>query len=137
GTGMRAKSSQHACVQPAAVTIEQLQQLIVRQTAFTRAYGFLVTAASDGACSLSVPYLPHFERPGGIVSGQVFMLAADVAMWLAVKTLRGLDDPSVTGHMTTDFVQSVRAEPFTCKATVRKLGRRTAFGTAECLSLNG
>jgi len=96
-----------------------------------------VTAASDGACTLNVPYLPQFERPGGIVSGQVFMLAADVAMWLAIKTLRGLDDPSVTGHMTTDFLQSVRGEAFTCKATVRKFGRRTAFGTAECLSLNG
>jgi acyl-coenzyme A thioesterase PaaI-like protein len=96
-----------------------------------------VTAASDGSCTLNVPYLPHFERPGGIVSGQVFMLAADVAMWLAIKTRRGLNDPSVTGHMTTDFLHSVRGEAFSCKAIVRKLGRRTAFGTAECLSLNG
>ena len=119
------------------VTIEQLQQLIGRDSAFTRAYGLVVTAASDGSCTLSVPYHPHFDRPGGIVSGQVFMIAADVAMWLAIKTLRGLDDPSVTGHMTTDFLESVSGQGFTCKATVRKLGRRTAFGTAECISLNG
>ena len=119
------------------VTIEQLQQLIDHDSAFTRAYGLVVTAASDGSCALSVPYHPNFDRPGGIVSGQVFMIAADVAMWLAIKTLRGIDDPSVTGHMSTDFLRSARGEAFTCKATVRQLGRRTAFGTAECLSLNG
>ena len=119
------------------VTIEQLQQLIDHGSAFTRAYGLVVTAAIDGSCTLSVPYHPNFDRPGGIVSGQVFMIAADVAMWLAIKTLRGIDDPSVTGHMTTDFLQSARGEAFKCVATVRKLGPRTAFGTAECLSLNG
>jgi acyl-coenzyme A thioesterase PaaI-like protein len=119
------------------VTIEQLQQLIDHDSAFTRAYGFVVKAANDGSCTLAVPYHPNFDRPGGIVSGQVFMIAADVAMWLAIKTLRGIDDPSVTGHMTTDFLQSVRGEAFTCQAMVRKLGQRTAFGTAECLSLNG
>ena len=119
------------------VTIEQLQQLIDRHSAFTRAFSFVVKAASEGSCTLAVPYDPKFDRPGGIVSGQVFMIAADVAMWLAIKTLRGIDDPSVTGHMTTDFLQSARGEAFTCQAMVRKLGQRTAFGTAECLSLNG
>jgi acyl-coenzyme A thioesterase PaaI-like protein len=120
-----------------AVTIEQLQQLIDRDSAFTRAYRFVVAAAGDGSCTLSVPYLPEFDRPDGIVSGQVFMMAADVAMWLAIKTLRGIDDPSVTSHMATDFLQSTRREGFTCQATVRKAGRRTTFGTAECVSLSG
>jgi acyl-coenzyme A thioesterase PaaI-like protein len=119
------------------VTIEQLQQLIDRDSAFTRPYGLVVTAASEGSCTLSVPYHPNFDRPGGIVSGQVFMIAADVAMWLAIKTLRGIDDPSVTGHMSTDFLQRARGEAFTCQAMVKKLGLRTAFGTAECISLNG
>lgn len=118
-------------------TIEQLQQLIDRDSAFTRAYRFVVTAASDGSCTLAVPYLPDFDRPDGIVSGQVFMMAADVAMWLAIKTLRGIDDPSVTSHMATDFLRSARREGFTCQATVRKVGRRSTFGTAECASMSG
>lgn len=33
-----------------------------------------------------------FERPGGMVSGHVYMAAADVAMWLAIKTRPGLAD---------------------------------------------
>jgi uncharacterized protein (TIGR00369 family) len=119
------------------VTIEQLQQLIAHESAFTKSYGFVVTEIGEGTCTLTVPYLPHFERPGGIASGQVFMTAADVAMWLAIKTLRGLDDPSVTSDMQTHFIEPARREPFTCKATVLKLAPRTAFGTAECISANG
>jgi len=119
------------------VTIEQLQRLLSDDTAFTKAYAFVVAAIAPGSCTLEVPHLPHFERPGGIVSGQVYMTAADVAMWLAIKTLRGLDDPSVTSQMQTHFLRSVSREGFTCKAVVRSLGRRTAFGAAECLSLEG
>jgi uncharacterized protein (TIGR00369 family) len=119
------------------VTIEQLQQIITHESAFTKAYEFTVVAAGEGSCTLAVPHLAHFERPGGIASGQVYMTAADVAMWLAIKTLRGIDDPSVTSEMATHFVEPARREPFTCKATVLKLGRRTAFGTAECVSGGG
>lgn len=119
------------------VTIDQLQQLIAHESAFTRAYGFTVTQASDGSCTIDVPYLPHFERPGGIVSGQVLMTAADVAMWLAIKTKRGLEDPSVTTQMQTYFLDSARREPFRCTATIVKLGRTSAFGTAECKTVDG
>ncbi len=122
---------------PLPVTVEQLQDLLSHDTAFTKAYSFVVAAIAPGSCTLQVPHLPHFERPGGIVSGQVFMTAADVAMWLAIKTLRGLDDPSVTSHMQTEFLRSARGEGFSCKAVVLSLGRRTVFGTAECLSASG
>jgi acyl-coenzyme A thioesterase PaaI-like protein len=119
------------------VTIEQLQQLIAHESAFTKSYGFVVTEAIAGSCTLRVPHLPHFERPGGIVSGQVYMTAADVAMWLAIKTLRGIDDPSVTTQMQTYFLESAKSESFTCRAVVVKLGRSTAYGTADCVSAGG
>ena len=117
------------------VTVEQLQQLL--ESPFTRPFGFVVTTVSAGSCTLAVPYRPHFDRPDGIVSGQVYMTAADVAMWLAIKTLRGIDDPSVTTQMQTHFLKGLRGESFSCKAVVLKLGRRTAFGTAECTSASG
>ena len=119
-----------------AVTEAELRRLL-EEVAFTRSYGFRLQAIGDGRCTLEVPFRAAFERPGGIVSGQVFMAAADVAMWLAIKTVRGIDDPSVTTHMQTHFLQSARQEAFTCTAVVRKLGRRTAFGTAECMSAGG
>ena len=118
------------------VTVEALQNLIAHESAFTKSYGFVVKSAGAGSCSLAVPHLPHLERPGGIMSGQVMMTAADVAMWLAIKTLRGIDDPSVTSHMETQFLQGVR-EAFICHAEVLKSGRRTTFGIARCVSETG
>jgi len=122
---------------PPRVTAEELQRLIAHDSAFTKGYGFVVTSVDAGSCTLTVPYVAQFDRPGEIVSGQVLITAADVAMWLAIKTVRGIDDPSVTTDMQTHFLQSARREAFICTAVVRKLGRRTAFGTAECMSAGG
>ena len=119
------------------VDVESLQRLISHEGAFTRQYEFVVKAAGDGSCTLAVPHLPHLERPGGIASGQVYTTAADVAMWLAIKTLRGLDDTSVTTHMQTEFLKAARAEGFVCTAKVLKLGKRKTFGIAECVSTKG
>jgi acyl-coenzyme A thioesterase PaaI-like protein len=119
------------------VTIEELQNLIGHESAFTKSYGLVVKSATDGTCSLAVPHLPHFERPGGIVSGQVLMTAADVAMWLAIKTLRGIDDPSVTSQMETHFLRSARREGFVCTAEVLKCGSRSAFGIARSVTETG
>src|SRR5712691_11036291 len=93
-----------------AVTVEELQALLSHENAFTRPFGFRVESVEDGICTLDVPFQPAWERPGGIVSGIVFMTAADVAMWLAIKTQSGLADPSVTSHMQTSFLRSARSE---------------------------
>jgi uncharacterized protein (TIGR00369 family) len=119
------------------VTVESLQALLSHHSAFTRTFEFRVQHLEPGACTLFVPFNPLFERPGGIVSGQVYMTAADVAMWLAIKTRRGLDDASVTVNMTTSFVESARSEAVTCTARILRLGARLCHGSAECLSENG
>ena len=68
-----------------AVSIDELQRLL-DETAFTRQLGLRVAGLADGECTLEAPFREEFERPGGVVSGQVFMTTADVAMWLAIKT---------------------------------------------------
>jgi acyl-coenzyme A thioesterase PaaI-like protein len=119
------------------VTIEQLQKLLSHEKAFTRPFGFHVESLGDGVCTLDVPFRPEWERPGSIVSGVVFMTAADVAMWLAIKTRSGLDDPSVTSHMQTAFLRSAKGHGFLCRATVLRSGRRTSYGVAECVTKEG
>ena len=94
-----------------AVTEAELQQLL-RTVAFTRSYGFSLKAIADGECTLRVPCQEAFERPGGIVSGQVFMAAANVAMWLAIMTKLGTADQSGTVEMTTAFLNGARHEDF-------------------------
>jgi uncharacterized protein (TIGR00369 family) len=100
--------------------------------AFTSRMGMRVVAIGDGECELEVPYLPEMDRPGGIVSGQVYTHAADVAFWIAIKTRLGMDDPSVTSSMTTAFLGSASREALSCRARVLRLGRRLVYGEAEC-----
>ena len=77
------------------------------------------------------------ERPGGILSGITIMGAADVAMWLAIMTERGTAEQWVTTDLKTAFLNSARETDVSCSARVLKLGKRTAYGTAECRAANG
>src|ERR1700687_4233521 len=89
----------------------ELEHLLTA-VAFTRNLGFTLSGIGDGQCSIKVPFQEAFERPGGVVSGQVFMAAADVAMWLAIKTKLGLADSSVTAEMKTNFLSGAKREEF-------------------------
>jgi len=116
-----------------AVTKTKLRRLL-SEAPFTRVYGFKVHSVADGECTLHVPFQSAFERPGGLVSGPVFMAAADVAMWLAILTRLGIEDRSVTATMTTAFLNAARQEDFFCTAKILKLGTRLIYGTAECVT---
>ena len=118
------------------MTAHELQQLL-QDVAFTRSYGFSLHAIADGECTLNVQFQEAFERPGGIVSGQVFMAAADVAMWLAIMTRLGKTDTSVTVELQTAFLASARREDFSGTAKILKLGKRLIYGEATCMSHAG
>ena len=113
--------------------IAELDQVLA-DTPFLQPYGFRVESTGAGECTLIVPFRPELERPGGIVSGMTLMGAADVAMWLAIMTLRGVDERWVTSDMKTAFLKSARGEDISCWARVLKAGKRTMYGTAECRS---
>ena len=110
---------------------------LLNEVAFTRNLGFTLNGIGDGQCSIDVPFQEAFERPGGIVSGQVFMAAADVAMWLAIKTKLGLADSSVTAEMKTNFLGAAKKEGFRCTAKVLKVGRRLIYGMVERVDSTG
>src|SRR6266568_2359184 len=57
------------------------------------------------------------------MSGQVFMAAADVAMWLAIMTKLGTSEAAVTAEMKTNFLNGAREEDFLCQAKILKLGK--------------
>jgi uncharacterized protein (TIGR00369 family) len=116
-----------------SITVSSLNELLTAHE-FTRRMRMRVVSLGDGECVIEVPYLPEYDRPGGIVSGQVYAHAADVAFWLAIKTRLGMDDASVTSSMTTAFLGSASREPLACRARVLRLGRRLVYGTAECLA---
>lgn len=118
------------------VSAADLDRLLA-ETPFTAGRGIRVVELGDGACRLRVPFRPEMERPGGMVAGEFYVSAADLAFWCAMKTRLGLDDPSTTSHLETAFLSAARAEDFDCTATVLRWGRRLVFGRAECRSLAG
>jgi uncharacterized protein (TIGR00369 family) len=119
-----------------AVTTDALQALL-DATPFNRQYGFTVHTIGDGVCTVRVPYRSVFERPDGLISGPVFMAAADVAMWLAIMTRTGIIDRLVTVEMKTNFLTGARGTDVYCSAQVLKLGKRIIYGTAECRDPDG
>jgi len=62
----------------------------------------------------------------------MLMGAADVAMWLAIMTLRGTAERWVTSDMKTAFLRGAREEDILCTARILKPGKRSMYGTAEC-----
>jgi acyl-coenzyme A thioesterase PaaI-like protein len=120
-----------ANVQSNQISVDELNAVLER-TPFLKPYGFSVQSCAEGECVLHVAFAPELERPGGIVSGMTLMGAADVAMWLAIMTKRGTDEHWVTSDMKTAFLRSGRQEDFICTARILKIGKRSAYGTAEC-----
>ena len=118
-----------------APTLSDLNELLAG-TPFLEPYGFVVESTAAGECTLRVPFVRALERPGGIVSGLTLMGAADVAMWLAIMTLRGMAEHWVTSDMKTAFLRGAREEDISCTARILKPGKRTMYGTAECHGAN-
>jgi uncharacterized protein (TIGR00369 family) len=119
-----------------AVTDSELKHLL-SEAAFTKTYGFMLHSMGDGECILDVPFQEKFERPGGIISGPVFMAVADTAMWLAIITKLGIADMSVTTEMKTAFLSTAKQEDIRCIAKILKLGKHLVYGVAECVNGEG
>jgi len=119
-----------------AVTTAEVQQMLGSWPFLSR-YNFQLHTLDDGLCTLEVPFQEIFVRPGGRVSGPIFMAAADAAVWFALMTRLGSQDRAVTSEMTTSFLQAAHQESFLCTARILKWGRRLVYGVAECTSSDG
>jgi uncharacterized protein (TIGR00369 family) len=112
---------------------------ILKNSPFMHEYGFQLESFGAGTCSLRWKNDPKFLRPDGIVSGPVYMAAADTAMWIAIMSRLGPDGKdAVTTEMKTNFLATHKpGEDFWCTARVIKTGERIVFGVAECVTLDG
>ena len=117
-------------------TLDELNA-VLDASRFVESYRFRAVACAPGVCELDLPFDPSLERPGGVITGVALMGAADVAMWLAIMTLRGTSQQWVTADLKSAFLSGARGENVVCRATVLKLGERSAYGTAECRSPDG
>lgn len=119
-----------------AATRKQLQALLDRSR-FLRSYAFRIVSLRAGACTIELPFRRTLERPGGIVNGPALMASADCAMWMAIKSVIGVEQDALTSELNTAFLHAAKNEPVRCTARILKLGRRSIFGVAECRSRGG
>ncbi len=121
-----------------AITSDEVNALM-QDAPFAHLYGFRLNALDDGACVLDVPYQSKFDRPDGLISGPVYMCAADIAVWFAIMTRLGVRGgaPTVTVQMQTAFLRGAVREDVQCRAKVLKWGKRLIYGTAECVNAKG
>ncbi len=118
-----------------AVSADAVERLL-NETPFARLYGFHLRSLADGECVLDIPYRAEFDRPDGLISGPVFMCAADIGVWFAIMTRLGEADgaAAVTVEMQTAFLRGGSREDVQCRARVLKWGKRLIYATAECVS---
>jgi len=117
-------------------TLADLQAMLDAHE-FTSAFGFQVVSAGGGEATIRVPFLKRWERPGGILSGQVYMNAADCAMWVAIVASHGFGPVTVTTELNTSFMGAAREEDITCTARILRNGRRLIYGLADCYGADG
>jgi len=53
-------------------------------------------------------------------------------MWLAIMTLLGKSNLTVTTELKTAFLSPAKQEDVKCTANVLKLGKSLIYGVAEC-----
>ena len=115
---------------PAASKAE-LQRLLDSER-FLRPWKFRVVRVANGECTVAMPNSPSLERPGGMVNGPALIAAADVAMWLAIKSTLGMQHDALTSDLNTVFLAPAKAKTVYCTARILKAGKKRFFGTAGC-----
>jgi uncharacterized protein (TIGR00369 family) len=123
-------------VSEAPPSVAELQAMLDSHE-FTSAFGFKVVSVGGGEATVRVPFMKRWERPGGILSGQVYMNAADCAMWVAIMGNHGSGRMSVTTELNTSFIAAAREEDITCTARILRNGRRLIYGLADCHGADG
>ena len=120
-----------------AVTEDEVRRILA-ESPFIGIYGFQLHSLGDGESSIQFPYQEKFLRTGDVISGPVYMAAADATMWLAIMTKLGdAATLAVTVEMKTNFLSGAKREGFICTAKILKLGARLIYGVAECVSDSG
>ncbi len=119
-----------------AISEAEIRRLLTEH-AFLAVYDFRLRALADGECTLEVPWNVRWQRPGGMLSGPVFMAAADAAMWFAILTRVGAEALWVTADLKTAFLRPAHVQTVRCTGRVLKQSEGSAYGVAECVGEDG
>jgi len=104
---------------------------------WVRSLGLTPVEVTDDSVTLRLPFSGELRHSGGVMSGQVFMAAADTAMIVAVSVALGDFKPMTTVALNTSFMRAVRKGDVLVKARVLRMGRNLVFGEVELYDEEG
>lgn len=92
--------------------------------------GIRLESLTPQACRARLPLNPRLNRPGGVVSGQALMAAADSVLVVTFARALGKLPVLATVSQTTNFMRAAIGKDVIIEARALKLGRGTLFGEA-------
>jgi uncharacterized protein (TIGR00369 family) len=111
-----------------SLTVTEMQALVREGVPLAGAWGVEVLGFADGAAMLRLPHREDLLRPGGTVSGPALMGLADVAMWVALLSLTGGKDESLTASLSITFLRPPAPRAVIAEAKVIRKGRTLSYG---------
>lgn len=110
------------------MTLGEMQRLVREGVPLAGAWGVEVLAFAAGEATLRLPQRENLLRPGGTVSGPALMGLADVAMWVALLSLTGGRDESLTANLAITFLRPPPHGAVIAEARVIRKGRTLSYG---------
>jgi uncharacterized protein (TIGR00369 family) len=110
------------------MTPAEMQRVLREGVPLAEAWQVAVLAVGEGTAELRLPATPDLLRPGGTISGPALMGLADMAMWVALLSLTGGRDESLTANLAITFLRPPGARAVTALARVIKRGRTLSYG---------
>ena len=116
-------------VEHARITIDDARD-VLRRSPFASWWGLQVDSIGVATATVRLPTRPHLFRPGTVLQGACYEVAADVAVWLAIMTVDGPDTTAVTVEMKTNFLRPT-ATDLISTGQILHAGRTVVVATAD------
>ena len=110
------------------MTLAEMQAMVRAGVPLAGAWGVEVLSFAEGEAALRLPHHEDLLRPGGTVSGPALMGLADMAMWVALLSLTGGRDESLTLNLSITFLRPPRPRAVIAEARVIRKGRTLSYG---------
>jgi uncharacterized protein (TIGR00369 family) len=116
------------------ITTGEIAELCAEQLPWVGMMGMSVEEIGKGTCRVRLPRRDEFLRPGGTVSGPALMSLADFAVYVAVLSVIGRVELTVTTSLNCNFLRRPRPGDIIGECRLLKLGKRLAYGEVSLFS---